>query len=248
MKRNDTHHQCLTLVEIKTYLGNEVSEQESEVFDAHFSTCELCNEVKASFSTVNQLGVEEDIVDLKEELFEKNVIDNLVRIVIPKDRSCMHIDTVFTQISELEYVIYKDILLSDILKITKYNKDGSRKEFSTLEEFFLDYNPKMKFILCGNGDETYGAREQWTDGCNLLALMPGVAIGYDRNTVTSTAFKSAGYEVYQAKTFIRHAIENNLSGDDFVDKKMILLLPSGELSRARGGSHCMSMPLLRDDI
>jgi arginine deiminase len=27
-----------------------------------------------------------------------------------------------------------------------------------------------------------------------------------------------------------------------------IMLPSAELSRARGGSHCMSLPLLRDEI
>ncbi|HEY2583482.1 MAG TPA: arginine deiminase family protein [Mucilaginibacter sp.] len=28
----------------------------------------------------------------------------------------------------------------------------------------------------------------------------------------------------------------------------LILMPSSELSRARGGFHCMSMPLLRDKI
>lgn len=70
MKRNDFHHQCLSLTEIKAYSNNELSEQEKNKATAHFSTCELCKEVKESFSTVNQLGVEEDITDLKVELFD----------------------------------------------------------------------------------------------------------------------------------------------------------------------------------
>jgi arginine deiminase len=28
----------------------------------------------------------------------------------------------------------------------------------------------------------------------------------------------------------------------------LILMPSAELSRARGGFHCMSMPLLRENI
>ncbi len=70
MKRIDSNNQCLSLAEIKAYLGNEVSEQDKMVFSNHFETCNLCNEVKDSFSTVNELGVDEDIEDLKEALFE----------------------------------------------------------------------------------------------------------------------------------------------------------------------------------
>ncbi len=70
MERNDSKCQCLSLPEIKAYLNNAVNEQEKKLFSSHFSTCQLCNEVKESFSTVNQLGIEEDITDLKKDLFE----------------------------------------------------------------------------------------------------------------------------------------------------------------------------------
>ncbi len=79
MERNDSKCQCLSLTEIKAYLNNAVSDQEKLLFSSHFSTCELCNEVKESFSTVNQLGIDEDITDLKGELFEtvnrRNIIN-----------------------------------------------------------------------------------------------------------------------------------------------------------------------------
>lgn len=70
MERNDSKCQCLSLTEIKAYLNNTISEQEKVLFSSHFSTCELCNEVKESFSTVNQLGIEEDIADLKGKVFD----------------------------------------------------------------------------------------------------------------------------------------------------------------------------------
>jgi arginine deiminase len=176
---------------------------------------------------------------LKQELFEKNVIDNLIRIVIAKDRSSMHIDTLFTQISKNEYVIYKDTLTSDIIKVTRYNKDGSRTEYSTLQEFFLSYNPDMKFIICGNGDPTYGAREQWTDGCNLVSVKNGVAIAYDRNFYTAVALKNAGYVVIDAEEFLANAPAPKSV------EKTIISIPSTELSRARGGPHCMTFPISR---
>ncbi len=188
---------------------------------------------------VSERSTPEAFEALKEELFEKNVIDNLVRIVIPKDRSCMHIDTLFTQISDTEYVIYENTLISDIIKVTKYSKDGKRKEFSTLQDFFLDYNPEMKFILCGNGDETYGAREQWTDGCNLVSVKNGVAISYDRNMHTAIALKNAGYRIVNAEEFLAE----NTNAESV--EKTIISIPSTELSRARGGPHCMTFPISR---
>jgi hypothetical protein len=33
-----------------------------------------------------------------------------------------------------------------------------------------------------------------------------------------------------------------------VPKKCLILIPSSELSRARGGTHCMTMPILREKI
>lgn len=177
---------------------------------------------------------------LKDELFEKGVIDNLVRIVIAKDRSSMHIDTLFTQISKHEYVIYEDTLLSDIIKVTKYNKDGTKQEFSTLYDFFKDYDPSMEFILCGDGDETFGAREQWTDGCNLVAVKDGVAIAYDRNFHTAIALKNAGYRVINAEDFLAEA------PDPTKVEKTIIAIQSTELSRARGGPHCMTFPISRN--
>jgi len=70
MERNDSNRQCLSLTEIKAYLNNAVNEQEKVLYANHFSSCELCKEVKDSFSTVNQLGIEEDITNLKGALFD----------------------------------------------------------------------------------------------------------------------------------------------------------------------------------
>ncbi len=69
MPRNDARHQCLSLQEIKAFLGNEISAQDKTNYTVHFSSCELCTEVKDSFATVNQMSIEEDVSTLKEEVF-----------------------------------------------------------------------------------------------------------------------------------------------------------------------------------
>ena len=63
-------------------------------------------------------------------------------------------------------------------------------EYDSVKNFiWSEINPDMRFIFAGNGVSPYQEREQWTDGCNLVAVKPGVAITYDRNPRTEVAFK-----------------------------------------------------------
>ena len=103
----------------------------------------------------------------------------------------------------------------------------------------------IKIIYSGGNDFPHDDREQWTDSCNVVALKEGVVIGYDRNDKTSEAFKKEGFSVYTT-TELFEQFEKGL--DPHSLQNTLILLPSAELSRARGGSHCMSMPLLRDFI
>jgi arginine deiminase len=104
----------------------------------------------------------------------------------------------------------------------------------------------VRFIYSGNNEFPFDAREQWTDSCNLLALKEGVILGYDRNDKTVEAFKENGFDIIEAEALLKQLENDHVNIDDMNDT--LILMPSAELSRARGGFHCMSMPLLRDDI
>lgn len=127
------------------------------------------------------------------------------------------------------------------------------QKFDYLEDLLLDIskndfgcgNPEV--MLNAGGKFPHTEREQWTDACNFLAIQEGVIIGYDRNVETTKALKKKGFNVITAKDF--H--EKMLAGADINELTKgdtLITLSSSELSRARGGTHCMSMPLSREEI
>jgi arginine deiminase len=103
----------------------------------------------------------------------------------------------------------------------------------------------VKIIYSGGNVFPHDEREQWTDSCNVVALKEGVVIGYDRNDHTAEAFRAVGFDV-MTTTEAFEKFENGVDPDSI--ENTLILLPSAELSRARGGSHCMSMPLLREKL
>jgi arginine deiminase len=207
-------------------------------------------------------------------LFDKNVVDKITIIKIPKKRDYMHIDTIFTQVKKNVWVLLgslarlgdearkKDVLHffapTDtnkefrILQFVKGNQQQPR-EIENLEDLLTEISEKdlgstepVRFIYSGDNEFPYGEREQWTDSCNLLALQDGVVVGYDRNDRTLDAFKKQGFTVISAKELLDKFENDELSPAALTDT--FITLPSAELSRARGGSHCMSMPVLRASV
>lgn len=204
-----------------------------------------------------------------QKLFEKKVLEKVTLVKIPAKRDYMHIDTVFTQIKRNVWVILESIArtaekaqkdsiweelgqveITEQLVIHQFNIDKSTKQFANLEDLLISISKddlkckeEVQFVYSGNREFPYGAREQWTDSCNLLVVKEGVAIGYDRNDRTSIAFQNIGFRTISANDLLDAFEKEEL--DPKTLENTIILLPSAELSRARGGSHCMSMPILR---
>jgi arginine deiminase len=202
-------------------------------------------------------------------------VKKITIIRIPKKRDYMHIDTIFTQIKRNVWIllgtfskkamkhededavqrILENNKKEDKLKIIQFRKKdpGNPEYFDNLEDLLTDITKndllcteKIRFIYSGNNEFPFDAREQWTDSCNLLALKEGVVLGYDRNDKTVEAFRANGFDVIQATELIDRMEKGETRPDQLEDT--LILMPSAELSRARGGFHCMSMPLHRDTL
>jgi arginine deiminase len=124
--------------------------------------------------------------------------------------------------------------------VTVFRSNGSKAKYHSIKDFIhAEINADMQFIFSGNGVSPYQEREQWTDGCNLVAIKPGVAITYDRNTRTMQALEHYGYKAMAAQAFLEKDVQAETM------ENTIIQIPSSELSRARGGSHCMTLPIKR---
>ncbi|HQR46744.1 MAG TPA: arginine deiminase family protein [Thermoanaerobaculia bacterium] len=178
----------------------------------------------------------------------KSPVRRIVVVGIPPARSYMHLDTVFTLVSEGEALCYAPMILAGgAEEADVYEADLTKREItwtaagdllSTLRARRMDLAP----IPCGGSEPVDQQREQWTDGANAFALAPGVIVGYERNERTAEQLAARGFEIVRDDDLLLGRAELDLGKG----RKVAIQLSSTELTRARGGPRCMTMPLVRE--
>src|ERR1700729_2964212 len=158
-------------------------------------------------------------------LFSAGAARCLVAIDMPKARAFMHLDTVMTM---CDYGVFTKYMNLGMLPSYTVEPGASARELKVTDHPPEDMHtaiaaalglPGIK-VLTASQDPAAAQREQWDDGCNVLAIEPGVVVAYDRNVTTNTYLAENGVEVVP--------------------------VPGSELGRGRGGPRCMSCPIERD--
>ncbi len=201
--------------------------------------------LRTTAQTIQRLG-EEALFPLHPSL------QRVYAVMMPEARSVMHLDTILTQIDHNLFLGHQPLLDArgeraglSVAQLDRTRGAQSLHGASVLDVLRTELGAEVQLVPCGGNQVLHQEREQWTDGANAVALAPGHIILYARNTHTIRTLKTHGFEEVRLSVVQPPQLRRDLIAEALARPRVVFSFSGSELSRARGGGRCLTMPLQR---
>lgn len=183
-------------------------------------------------------------------------LERVYAVMMPAKRSIMHLDTMLTQIDHDLFLGHSPLVVGTrdhaalpVARLRRGRPPEVVTHASILDVLRDELGPQVKLAPCGGQQPLHQEREQWTDGANAVCVAPGKIILYSRNVHTiSSLVEDHGFRQVRLSAVQSPEERRSLLAKGYASRRTVFTFSGSELSRARGGARCLTMPIHREGV